>query len=78
MTTVIITRDGTEYTGEIVSTLDTFVEVCYEAIGIEHYGWVARSALIAHGNRAAPWYDLDGSGVDWTITKDLDNLETWE
>jgi hypothetical protein len=78
MTLVIIKRGAVEHEAEIIHDDGAMIEVCYEYEGKEHYGRCARTALTVHGPRADLWYDLDADAVTWTITRDLDNLETWE
>ena len=78
MTLVIIKRGDVEHEAEIIHDNGATIEVCYEDNGVEHYGRAARAALTVHGPRADLWYDLADSAITWTITRDLDNLETWE
>jgi hypothetical protein len=78
MTLVIIKRDTIEHEAEIIHDDGTQIEVCYEHNGKEFYGRALRSSLKVHGPRADLWYDLSEQNVTWTITRDLDNLETWE
>lgn len=76
--TIIIARDGIEHEAELLHDDGAQIEICYEHNGMEHYGRASRAALQAHGPRLDPWYDLAATDVTWTVTRDLDNLETWE